>query len=70
MRLFAYEFVTGGGWYSAAAGQPPSVSLAIEGRAMLEALLTDLAAMPGVTVSTLLDARRRPWRSTAALSPQ
>jgi tyramine---L-glutamate ligase len=57
MQIFAYEFVSGGGWYSASVGTAPPASLAAEGWAMLEALLADLSAMPETQVSTLLDSR-------------
>lgn len=53
MRIFVSEYVCGGGW-------PEPViagSLAIEGRAMLTALLVDLATIPGVSVSSTWDAR-------------
>ncbi len=57
MHLFVYEFVTGGGWYSVAPGELPPAGLMREGRAMLRALLADLAALPDATVTTLGDVR-------------
>jgi tyramine---L-glutamate ligase len=60
MNLFVYEFVAGGGWYSIDPNAAPAVGLAIEGRAMLVALLADLASNPGNSVSTLRDRRSPP----------
>jgi predicted ATP-grasp superfamily ATP-dependent carboligase len=54
MRILAYEHVSAGG----VAGLPPSV--AREGRAMLEAVLADLAAIDGVEVDAILDERLEP----------
>lgn len=56
MRVFAYEYVTGGGL----AGEPLPASLAREGDLMLRALLRDLADVPGVEAFTLRDARLPP----------
>ena len=56
-RLFLYEFVTGGGWYSVDPTVAPPVSLLREGRAMLQALASDLAAMPETHVVVLQDSR-------------
>ncbi len=56
MRIFLYEFVTGGGWYSESEASPPE-SLVIEGRAMLQSLAADLAAIEGVRVDVLADRR-------------
>ena len=57
MHVFVYEFVSGGGWYSVAADKSPPDGLLQEGRAMLQALLADLAAVPRTTVATLQAAR-------------
>jgi predicted ATP-grasp superfamily ATP-dependent carboligase len=59
MRIFVYEFVTGGGGL---AHQRSSelAALAAEGRAMVRALAADFAALPGVEVVTLRDARLAP----------
>ncbi len=54
MRVFIYEFVTGGGMWSL--GEVPAGSLLAEGRAMADALVEDFAAM-GADVCSLLDAR-------------
>jgi hypothetical protein len=60
MRLFLYEFVTGGGWLSASSDAPPD-SLLAEGRAMLTALAGDFAAIEGASVDVLLDRRLTPF---------
>lgn len=52
-RIFVSEFVCGGGWSE---GRPPE-SLEREGRAMLLALLADLAAVSGLRVVTTWDRR-------------
>jgi predicted ATP-grasp superfamily ATP-dependent carboligase len=61
VHIVVYEFVTGGGWYSAGEREPPA-SLAAEGRAMLVALAADFAALPDVQVHVLQDRR---WRGAA-----
>ena len=53
MRLFVSEYLCSGAWPEPEL--PPS--LAREGRAMLLALLTDLAVLPDVTLWTTWDAR-------------
>ena len=55
MRIFLYEHLCGGGFLSS--GLQPGGSLLAEGRAMLTALAADFAALPGVQLATLLDAR-------------
>lgn len=56
MRLFVYEFITGGGlWESSNA--PPSGSLFHEGSAMLRAVAEDFAKLPGVEVVITWDER-------------
>ena len=57
MRIFLYEFVTGGGWYDVDPHQPPSGSLLAEGAAMLRAVASDFLALPGIEVFTLRNAR-------------
>lgn len=52
MRILVYEDITGGG-----CPEPPEGSLLVEGRAMRDALVEDLAAVPGVEVSVLQDER-------------
>jgi predicted ATP-grasp superfamily ATP-dependent carboligase len=68
MRLFLYEFVTGGGWQSASSEAPPD-SLLTEGRAMLTALATDFADIPDadVTIDVLRD-RRLPEFAIASVN--
>ncbi|MGH7128921.1 MAG: ATP-grasp domain-containing protein, partial [Planctomycetaceae bacterium] len=56
MRVFVSEFLCGGGWPDAEF--PPS--LAREGRAMLDAVLMDFAAVPGCDVVTTWDDRLPP----------
>lgn len=59
MRVFVYEFITGGGLV----GRPLPASLGREGDLMARALLRDLTDMPGVEVVATRDAR------AAALPP-
>jgi predicted ATP-grasp superfamily ATP-dependent carboligase len=54
MRIFLYEFVTGGGWYSYG-DEPCPGSLVREGRAMVQALGADFAALEGVSLAVLHD---------------
>ncbi len=69
VRVFLYEFITGGGLLTAGEG-PPAGSLLQEGAAMLAALAEDFSRISGVTVDVLHDARlpefdlprRRVWR--------
>lgn len=53
MRIFVFEYITGGGLLGA--GLPPS--LVREGELMLRALVTDLAALSGVECCITRDAR-------------
>ncbi len=53
MKLFVYEHITGGGL----AETPLPSSLADEGKAMLRAVLVDLAGVVGVTLVATVDAR-------------
>ena len=55
--VLAYEFITGGGWFSLGESQPPAGSLLREGLAMLRAVLDDLAGLPELEVHYLRDAR-------------
>jgi predicted ATP-grasp superfamily ATP-dependent carboligase len=55
MRLFIYEFVAGGGWWSVDPHHPPSGSLLNEGSAMLQSLIRDFASV--ATICTLRDIR-------------
>ena len=54
--VFLYEFITAGGWHHVASG-PPDGSLLAEGRAMLEAIATDFAALDNVSVNLMWDTR-------------
>jgi predicted ATP-grasp superfamily ATP-dependent carboligase len=56
MRIFLYEFVTGGGWYDVSA-DAPSGSLLAEGRAMVEAVARDFLEIKDTEVATLHDVR-------------
>lgn len=53
MRVFVSEYVCSGAWPEAEIGG----SLAVEGRAMLEAILVDFAKIPGMEVWTTWDRR-------------
>lgn len=57
MRIFIYEFVTGGGWYHVDPLNAPSGSLLAEGRAMASAICEDFAHIDGVQVTRLWDER-------------
>lgn len=58
VKLFVSEYVCSGAWPE----QEISGSLAIEGRAMLEAILEDFAGIPGVEVFATWDRRLGPPR--------
>jgi predicted ATP-grasp superfamily ATP-dependent carboligase len=57
MRIFVYEFVTGGGLLSAGLQEVPPPSLRREGAAMITALATDFAATEGTHVLVMWDPR-------------
>ena len=57
MRIFLYEFLTGGGSWSWSCNEPPSGSLLREGAAMVGALAEDFLRIPGAEVTTLRDVR-------------
>lgn len=57
MKVFLYEYITGGGLLGSGESAPPSGSLLREGAAMLSAIARDLYQIPDVEVSTLRDAR-------------
>ncbi len=57
MRVFVYEFVTGGGWYDVDPARAPGGSLLAEGRAMVEAVARDFLEIKGVEVAALHDVR-------------
>ncbi len=57
LRLFVYEFITGGGLYRVPGAPTPDGSLLAEGAAMRHALIEDLERIPGIEVVTLRDTR-------------
>jgi tyramine---L-glutamate ligase len=59
VRIFLYEFVTGGGCYSHV-GSPRHASLLAEGRAMLSAIAADLSRLDDVKLDVLADACEGP----------
>lgn len=65
MRIFAFEFASGGGL----AGGALHPSLAREGDMMLRALLDDLRELPGVQVITSRDPRLPPLAGVPAILP-
>ncbi|HYN00148.1 MAG TPA: hypothetical protein VET25_10410, partial [Aestuariivirgaceae bacterium] len=52
MRVFVYEFVTGGGWWSLGSDVPPE-SLLAEGAAMARAVVEDFSRMGAEPIATL-----------------
>jgi predicted ATP-grasp superfamily ATP-dependent carboligase len=60
MRIFVYEFITGGGAWSLDDRCALSGSLAREGRAMASAIAADFASLPDVEVLTTRDSRLAP----------
>lgn len=60
MRLFLYEFVTGGGLLTAGDTTRPHGSLLTEGRAMVAALANDFLQLPNFRVELLADVRILP----------
>ncbi len=65
MRIFVYEFITGGGLF-AADGRVPRGSLLAEGTAMLQALAADLCLANGFDVELLWDGRLKSNHPPAA----
>lgn len=57
MRIFLYEFVTGGGLYSIGQDPDSCCGLLREGLAMLNALLADFSLLPGCELLLLRDQR-------------
>jgi hypothetical protein len=57
VKIFLYEFVTGGGTWHTRGSLEPAGSLLVEGAAMTRAAAADLASLPGIEVVCLLDAR-------------
>ncbi|HEX6104224.1 MAG TPA: ATP-grasp domain-containing protein [Gemmatimonadales bacterium] len=65
MRVFAFEFFSGGGLV----GRPCPAGLAREGDLMLSTLVRDLAELPGVTVLASRDPRLPPLAHCETLLP-
>ena len=65
MKIFAYEFITGGGL----AGEPLPPGLAREGELMAGALARDLGDVPGVEVWMSRDPRLPPLAGVRTLRP-
>ncbi|MEO8493516.1 MAG: ATP-grasp domain-containing protein [Planctomycetota bacterium] len=57
LRIFLYEFITGGGMLSVAPHEVPGGSLLREGAAMFASLAEDFARIPNTEVVALRDAR-------------
>ena len=57
MKIFVYEYITSGGPLEDGVNQPFPRSLLREGHAMLEALARDFAAIDGIEVTVMVDAR-------------
>src|SRR5438876_968125 len=55
MKIFIYEFITGGGGWSNR--MPPAGSLLAEARAMVQAVASDFAAIDGAEIITTRDTR-------------
>jgi predicted ATP-grasp superfamily ATP-dependent carboligase len=60
MRIFLYEFVTGGGFLMGADKGPPLAGLLREGAAMITALAADFAAIKEIDVRIMHDPRTAP----------
>lgn len=65
MRVFVFEWVTGGGLW----GEALSPGLTREGDMMLRALLADLAQVPDVQITTSHDSRLPPVAGVRAITP-
>ena len=59
MRIFVYEYISGGGLLAAGLDEPVPKSMLREGLAMLDAVVADFCAIAGVKVTTLCDRRVR-----------
>lgn len=62
MRVFIYEFVSGGGWFHIRTPLHQVADLLKEGSAMLHALASDFAALPECEVVVFRDVRVAPLR--------
>jgi predicted ATP-grasp superfamily ATP-dependent carboligase len=65
LKIFVCEFITGGGLYR----EPLPPSLLREGEMMLQALLSDLLAVPGIELITTRDARLPPLTLPISVFP-
>lgn len=65
MKVFAYEFASGGGF----AGHPLAPGLAREGDLMLRALLDDLSRLAGIRILTSRDGRLPPLPTFETIVP-
>jgi predicted ATP-grasp superfamily ATP-dependent carboligase len=63
VKIAIYEYITGGGCWSAGL-EPPGGSLLAEGQAMIGAVTADFAALPNVEVLTSRDARLPPLHAS------
>ena len=57
MRIFLYEFITGGGMFSVSPPDLPSGSLLREGSAMFNSVAEDLSRIPNAEVVGIRDSR-------------
>ena len=57
MRVFLYEFASGGGLWSWEAAHPATQTLLREGASMVRSLAEDLLRIPGIEVIALSDSR-------------
>jgi predicted ATP-grasp superfamily ATP-dependent carboligase len=65
VKVFAYEYASGGGF----AGRPLAAGLAREGDLMLRALLDDLSLLPGIQILASRDGRLPPLSSIETITP-
>src|SRR5688500_5701322 len=65
MRLFIYEYITGGGMCEGPDDPTANHSLLDQGRAMIQAITADFCSLPGVEVSTTRDQRIPPLHPPA-----
>ncbi len=68
-HVFLYEYVTGGGTFSAQSPDVPAGSLLQEGTAMIHSLAEDFLRVPGVQVSLLHDTRLPSLRLASDIPP-
>lgn len=61
MRIFVYEYISGGGLLVAGLDEPIPESLVREGRAMLSAVTADFCVIAGVEVIAMRDGRQGVW---------